>query len=149
MSYKIAVASADGININLTFGAASELLIYTVEADGTYELTEKRPLEDPSSRSACGNADTGCGSKATGGCAPSAGCSGGAVSGKAEQVSDCRCVLCRKIGFNIRKQLEKRAISSFDVSCQISDALKKIIPYFSRVDNHQSLRGIANELGNE
>ena len=37
------------------------------------------------------------------------------------------------------KQLEKKAISSFDVDCPVQEALEKITKYFHSVDNHVSL----------
>ena len=85
-----------------------------------------------------------CGSK--GGChnGQGGGCSGqGDASGKIELVSDCRCVVCKKIGFHVQKQLERRAITFFDVDCSVEEALTKISSYFKKVDGHQSLRGSA------
>ena len=44
VSYKIAVASSDGANIDLTFGEAFEFTVY--EAEGTdYKVLEKRKYE--------------------------------------------------------------------------------------------------------
>ena len=69
------------------------------------------------------------------------GCGGaGEASAKVELVSDCRCVVCKKIGFHIQKQLERKAISAFDVTCPVEEALEKISHYFTRMDNHESLR---------
>ena len=48
--------------------------------------------------------------------------------------------------FNITKQLEKLAITGFDVDCTIEEALKKITYYLEKVDGHQSLRGFAKQL---
>lgn len=41
MSYKIAVASSDGLQIDETFGAAKSFIIYEV-ADGIYRKLEER-----------------------------------------------------------------------------------------------------------
>lgn len=79
----------------------------------------------------------GCGSGAKAGCG--SGC-GGDASAKVELVADCRCIVCKKIGFQIQKQLERKAISAFDVSCSVEEALSKISNYFTRMDNHESLR---------
>ncbi|MCM1228176.1 MAG: hypothetical protein NC320_12300 [Clostridium sp.] len=69
------------------------------------------------------------------------GCGGnGEASAKVELVADCRAVVCKKIGFNIQKQLERKAISSFDVNCSVKEALDKISAYYSRIDRHESLR---------
>ena len=145
MAYKIAIASSDEINIDLTFGEAKCFLIIDVIDDGTYYISESRNADEVESHSTISNECTGGCGNANGGCSSSGGCcGGGAESIKVNTVLDCRCIICKKIGFNARKQLEKKAITSFDVECDIDIALKKIITYFSKVDNHQSLRGFAN-----
>jgi hypothetical protein len=158
MSYKIAVASGDGINIDLSFGAASAFDIY--EAEGTvYRLSETRqyvPLREneadaPGRRDSasqengvCSPASGQCGSCGSqSGCNSSGGCGGGGeASSKVQLISDCRCIICKKIGFPIQKQLEKLAITGFDVDCTVEEALTKITAYLDKIDNHQSLRGI-------
>lgn len=163
MSYKIAVASSDGIQIDETFGSAEKFLIYEVE-DGVYRRLETRASDEkrtdrsgapqaPGCNPASGfqkkdgggegnacHAENGCG--AGSGCGNGAGGCGGAgeASAKVELVSDCRCVVCKKIGFHIQKQLERKAISAFDVACPVEEALEKISYYFTRIDNHESLR---------
>ena len=156
MSYKIAVASSDGIQIDETFGSAKRFLIYEVE-DGAYRRLEERAADEDktdrrgtqqessfqnacnaksacSAESAC-HAESGCGNGTGGGCGGA-----GEASAKVELVSDCRCVVCKKIGFHIQKQLERKAISAFDVTCPVEEALEKISHYFTRMDNHESLR---------
>lgn len=142
MSYKIAIASSDGVHIDETFGAAGEFHIYEVNGEDFAE-TEIRKVSqtraETVSQEACGS-QSGCGQ---GGCHGAAeGCSGGeGASPKVELIADCRCVVCKKIGFRIQKQLERKAITSFAVSCTIEEALEKIATYFYKVDTHQSLRG--------
>lgn len=160
MPYKIAVASSDGIHIDETFSSAKEFLIYEV-TDETYVKSEVRTVEevrnaaDEAAQSqkesvlqeTCGNIG-GCGK---GGCKSGAGggCSGsGEVSGKVEIVSDCRSIVCKKIGFHIQKQLERKAITSFDVDCTVEEALQKITAYFYKVDTHQSFRRASVERHN-
>lgn len=130
MPYKIAISSSDGKNIDKTFGAADSFLIF--EADGTnYVKAEERKVQPAQGvspeqcESGCGN---GCGS----------GCGGGEStrSEKVELIKDCRCVVCTRIGFPIRKQLERLAISVFDVDCSADDALRKIVSYYDRIDKH-------------
>lgn len=136
MSYKIAVASSDSENINETFGSAKSFVIYEV-SDGVCKrfeericTTEEKVAENNCNSKVCGNSD-GCGS----------GCGGqGGNSAKVELISDCRAVVCKKIGFHIQKQLERKAISFFDVSCTIKEALDKITAYYNRIDNHEPLR---------
>jgi hypothetical protein len=43
----------------------------------------------------------------------------------------------------VRKQLEKKAVSAFDIEYPVNEALEKIAFYFDRLDNHKSLRGTA------
>lgn len=135
MSYKIAVASSDRVNIDGNFGAAHEFLVYEVAESGKYVFLEIRKApEEVKEPSACraGCAGSGCG-----------GLKGNHPN--VDAIADCRCVICKKIGFHIQKQLEKKAISTFDVEGEIEDALQKITLYFHRVDHHQTLRGISNE----
>lgn len=145
MAYKIAVASSDGINVDLHFGAAAEFLIYSVNDQGLFELAEKRKIEEK----AAGNGDSRegtCDSKQD--CLPKnceSGCrkgKGGACGGadgaaaKVEQLGDVRAVVAAKIGFNVTKALEKKAIANFDVDCPVQEALEKITKYFYSADNH-------------
>lgn len=146
MSYKIAIASSSGSIIDETFGSAKVFTIYEV-IDGEYHKLEERAVDKeeinggatPESvqdecnpQNGCGTGN-GCSGGAGGGCGGS-----GEISAKVELISDCRCIVCKKIGFHVQKQLERKAISFFDVSCAVEEALSKISNYFSSVDNHQS-----------
>lgn len=133
MSYKIAIASADGENINLSFGAAEFFYIY--EAEGTaFHFLEKRKYEqneeesDELSNHQLKENTGNCGSKTK----ASSGCSSGEISSKVRMLGDCRCVLCGKIGFNVTKQFDKMAITTFSVDCSIDEALNKITAYYSK-----------------
>jgi hypothetical protein len=138
MSYKIAIASSDEITIDLKFGSATAFLIYEVRDDGTCECLERRIVSERVKTevpSMCGEKGECLG----GGCHSS-----GPANPRVDLIADCRCVLCKKTGDPIQKQLDKKAISSFDVTGEIEDALHKIAQYFYRVDHHHSLRGIAS-----
>lgn len=154
MPYKIAVASSDGKQIDETFGSAKRFMIYEV-ADGIYRRLEERvfleegtdhngiPTVDGCNSPASCKKEDGCGSVTKSGCGggTGGGCGGaGESSAKVDLISDCRCVVCKKIGFHIQKQLERKAISAFDVTCPVEEALEKISHYFTRMDNHESLR---------
>ncbi len=143
LSYKIAVASSDGERIDETFGSARSFLIYEV-TDGVYQKTEERAVQPDPACSDAGSVQSGCSSSGgcgANGCGNGAGCGGqSAVSSKVELISDCRCIVCKKIGFHIQKQLERKAISAFDVLCSVEEALNKITMYYRRIDNHESLR---------
>lgn len=169
MSYKIAVATSDGVNIDETFGLAKSFIIYEVTDGKAVRLEErvfnsesedKIPIQEASHEKEqtakinesgeCFKAAEGCISQESRekngecgslkNCGSGGGCGGGNVSAKVELISDCRCVVCKKIGFHIQKQLERKAVSAFDVGCSVEEALSKISYYFSRVDNHKSLR---------
>ncbi|MDE6835282.1 MAG: hydrogenase [Ruminococcus sp.] len=132
MLYKIAVATSDGENINETFGSAKSFVIYEV-SDGICNKSEERICiteENNCNSGVCGNS-AGCGTGCGGHSEPSA---------KVEIISDCRAIVCKKIGFHIRKQLEHKAISAFDVSCTIDEALDKITFYYNRIDKYEPLR---------
>ncbi len=147
MSYRIAVASSDGARVDLHFGAASFFSIYEVDDGGHYSLLEQRTVPQPEADgtpAAC--APAACGSGA-GGCAPAGaacggqggGCGAAGPSARVELLADVRAVVAAKIGFNVTKQLEKKAISGFDVDCTVQEALTKITKYFYSVDNHVPL----------
>ncbi len=148
MSYKIAVASSDEQAVDLHFGAAEHFFIY--EVTGTsYRLAERRTVighdiskeygfnNDCSVRKAC-DKNSAC---------DKGGCNGGfeTVRNKVETIGDCRCIVCKKIGFQVQKQLERRAIASFDVECSLKEALQRIVSYYDHIDRHVSLRNLKEE----
>ncbi|MBR4831266.1 MAG: hypothetical protein IKZ97_01405 [Butyrivibrio sp.] len=163
MSYLIAVATSNAKDVDLGFGAAKGFYIYEVDGTGYKEKEYREFTEEPGSAAvgACGSgggcgAAAGCGSALSGGEADTgagagkqpAGC-GGPANGcggsdgaqrKVELIADCRSLVCKKIGFQAQKQLEKRAIAGFDVDCTIDEAITKIAVYFNKIDNHISLR---------
>ena len=167
MSYLIAVATSNARDVDLGFGAATGFHIYEVEGTD-YKEKEYREFSEEidgagsssgvncGSTGACGSG-TGCGGEAAGcggagadtgaetkpsGCnGPSNGCGGSdGAQRKVELIADCRSLVCKKIGFQAQKQLEKRAIAGFDVECSVDEALSKIAGYFDKIDNHISLR---------
>ncbi|MCR4648215.1 MAG: hypothetical protein K5776_03970 [Lachnospiraceae bacterium] len=142
MGYLIAVGSSDEINVNLKFGEADEVLIYEVEGTD-YSLKEKRKLNKEAKPQEAGS-DNACSSDSCRSCSCSGsgqGCNGGSdAEEKVRLMADCRCVLFKKVGFQAQKQFEKKAISIFDIECEISDAFEKITKYYEKVDSHSSLR---------
>ena len=140
MAYKIAIASSDGINVDIHFGAAQSFLIYAVKDDGTFSEQEKRNVPETAESSNAGNSSNGgCGKDGAGCHGNGGGCGQGAgISPKVELISDCHCVVAAKIGFNVIKQLERKAIASFDVETTVQEALEKITKYFYSIDNHKT-----------
>lgn len=140
LAYKIAIGSSDGIRVDLKFGEAAKFLIYEVTDE--VRFSEERIVHDDTKVQdikvhPCNTSN--CGSK---GCSGNGGgCNGSSdVISKVELISDCRCVVCKKIGFQAQKQFEKKAISVFDVECRINEALEKITYYYGKIDKHESFR---------
>lgn len=149
MSYKIAVGSSDGKNVDLKFGEVNTFSIYEVQELDFKFLENREVRTNEKSLAVHGPQNEGCESKD--GCASSSGCgsfsSGCGGNGKGcngasdvlEKISvidDCRCVLCKKVGFQAQKQFEKKAIAVFDIEVDIDSAISKIAEYFYKVDNH-------------
>ena len=146
MVYKIAIASSDEIHIDESFGVAKRFYIYEI-MDGQIQKVEERSEEDNNwdlqegisdGYNRNGHKECDCNLGVGFGC-----CGNERNSRKVEMLSDCRCVICSKIGVHIQKQFDKKAISTFDVNCTVKEALVKISSYYIKVDTHQSLRGIA------
>lgn len=137
MAYKIAVGSSDGIHIDLKFGEVTKFLIY--EAATEVKLSEERFIPDEKVCSVPADGRSAC--KKEGCSGNGGGCNGSSdIAQKVELISDCRCVVCKKIGFQAQKQLEKKAISVFDVDCKIEEALEKIAFYYKKADKHEPFR---------
>ena len=140
MGIKVAIATSDGLNIDLHFGQAKSFLLYEFK-DGKFELSEKR--EVPAEAFAEGQAQgpqietTFACPGGGGGCGGSGGgCGGGAASGPlapaVELLLDCRAVVAAQIGQGMRRQLERNAISVFDIEIPVEDALKKLAAYYAK-----------------
>ena len=143
MSIKVAIASSDGLNINLHFGQAKSFLIYELQ-NGSFVQTERRELpatpvvEPVETTSAAGDVSNcnpsggfACGSGCGGG---GGGCCGGGATGPlapaVELLLDCRSVVAAQIGQGMRRQFERNAISVFDIELPIEEALNKLAAYY-------------------
>ena len=135
MGIKVAIATSDGLNIDLHFGQAKSFLLYEFK-DGKFELSEKRevPVDDSAvvalrqaqgpqieTTFACPGGGGGCGGAASGPLAPAV-----------ELLLDCRAVVAAQIGQGMRRQLERNAISVFDIEIPVEDALKKLAAYYAK-----------------
>ena len=154
MNVRVAIASSDGINIDLHFGQAKSFLIYELKA-GKFELTEKRELPEQVETGAgepgaslgnestredaafggCGGSGFACAGGGGFGCGGSGGgCGSGGASGPlaaaVELLLDCRAVVAAQIGQNMRRQFDRNAISVFDIEMPISEALEKLASYY-------------------
>ena len=139
MAYKIAIASTDRININRTFREAEKFIIYRVNSDGKYDFLEEREFGNKTEESTvCDKNRDGCMS----GCGSGNECNDSHFT-KVSLISDCRCLICSHIGMKVHKYLERLAIAAFEVDSDTENVLDRITEYFFKVDNHQSLQGIA------
>ena len=143
MSLKIAIASSDGKNIDLHFGKAEKFYIYELK-EKNFEFVETRnaPKQEeaesgmdaecpPGGASGCGGG-FGCGSGS--GCGGGCGGSSGPLSPLVEQLLDCRSIVAAQIGQNVRRQLERNAVSVFDVELPIEEALGKLAAYYLKFE---------------
>ena len=130
MSYKIAVGSSDNVNVDLKFGEVKKFIIFEVEKE-TRKLVEIRNVDTYEK-----NIDDKCVSLNCSGNGNGCGCSFD-VADKVELIKDCRCIVCKKVGFQAQKQLERKAISVFDVEGTIDEILKKIIAYYAKIDKRR------------
>ena len=98
----IAVATSDGVTIDVHFSQAKSFHIYDVEDDGSYRLLEQRQLADP---------------------APDAPLPLPAADAIIEQLSDVDVVLSERIGPGPTRTLEGRGIRAFALSGPVEKAL--------------------------
>lgn len=144
MSTKVAIASDDGINVNIHFGWAKELLIYRVENDGTYEFIEDRAVPDiretSGEKGAINKAfeESGCG------CGNGHSCKDNFkhvnVDDLIESFKDCKYILSLKIGRMMDKLLRANGITAFSVDLTIDEALKSIAAYEGRMQKNVSVK---------
>lgn len=136
MTYKIAVGSSDGVNVDLKFGEIEKFIIFTVE-EKLCKLSGIRQVE--TSVVSVGSTKNDCGQStcASGRCSGN-GCQGSFdIVNKVDLISDCRCIICKKVGFQAQKQLERKAISIFDIEGNLKEILEKIIAYYGKIDRHR------------
>lgn len=113
MSYRIAVATSDGRNVDTHFGHANDFTILEVDDSGSFNEVERR------------NAFQACDGN----------CSEDRMINAAENLSDCAYVLAAKIGPHAIHALAAKKISAFDIAIDISSAVEKIHVYHKKI-NH-------------
>lgn len=147
MSTKVALVSSDGLKIDLHFGQAKEFFIYELQKDSFVQI-ERRELAvnsgEAALRQAQGPQGEGYGPQedelsggfaCPGGGGGCGGCGGGAsgpLAPAVELLLDCRAVVAAQIGQGMRRQLERNAISAFDIEIPVEDALKKLAAYYAK-----------------
>lgn len=112
MSVKIAVASSDGVRIDLHFGQCAGFRIYELGDDGVFRETELRMI-DPGCVS-CGSHDAG------------------SIARVIDALADCRAIVALRIGGEARRGFGAREIDLFDGVSDVADTLERLARYHHR-----------------
>lgn len=135
----IAVATANGADIDSEFGKANSFDIYRIVAGEApkAEFFERREVSDRDERGTriserqCSPA-SGC---SKGGCGGGRGCAGQPsphLQARLDAVSDCLCVLCAHAGPGAKKALAAQAVTVFDIALPVERALPKVVAWYTR-----------------
>ncbi len=120
--YKVAVATNDGVNVNVHFGHAAAFDIYEVdEASGKYEKVEVR-LKPEHCDGSCG--DGTCGQREV---------QHSSMYAAAKNLADLDYVLCEQLGPQAIQSLARFNVRAFDIALPISDAIAKINIYRNKI----------------
>lgn len=121
MAYRIAVATTDGVSVDLHFGQTETFYIYEIEEkDGRAVLLEKRTVNRQEAEAGCSRQETGCG------------CMGGQesyVKAVAGLLKDCAYLLTKRIGRKPYKILEENGIRSLEAPYTLEEAVPKLNAY--------------------
>ncbi|MCL6457836.1 MAG: hypothetical protein K6T85_07505 [Gorillibacterium sp.] len=110
MTFKVAIASLDGVQINQHFGRTDKFLIYQIEDNGEYEVVEERAVKRP-----CGSGQH----------------EDDALNQAAQLLSDCSVALVSRIGPGAEQALAAQGVKAFEIYDTIENALKKLNRYFN------------------
>ena len=120
--YKVAVATNDGVNVNVHFGHAAAFDIYEVdEASGKYEKIEVR-LKPEHCDGSCG--DGTCGQREV---------QHSSMYAAAKNLADLDYVLCEQLGPQAIQSLARFTVRAFDIALPISEAIAKINIYRNKI----------------
>lgn len=112
-SYKIAVASSDGIVVNQHFGHSDKFLIFEAEDSGSYRFIETRNVKPVCNFE---NHDDG------------------QLTENLRKIQDCKYLLVSKIGISASVQAEKFGIAPMELPDMIEDSIRKVIS-FEQIQN--------------
>ncbi|MDR0722950.1 MAG: dinitrogenase iron-molybdenum cofactor biosynthesis protein [Treponema sp.] len=117
MSWRIAVASLDGVLITEHFGRSRWFYIIDVQRDGRGVLVERRsvpPLCEGGSHTVTG------------------------MEARIESLKDCVAVLVAKIGPTAQQRLALAGISVFEEPAELETAVKQVAAYYLRIHKPES-----------
>lgn len=112
MSVKVAVASSDGVRIDLHFGQCAGFRIYELGDDGVFRETELRMI-DPGCAN-CGSHDAD------------------SIARVIDALADCRAVAALRIGGETRRSFGAREIDLFDGVSDVADTLDRLARFYHR-----------------
>lgn len=121
MSDWIAVASGDGVTLDLAWEKSIRFDIYSLMEDGSVSFVESRGLEQ---RMETIDLDT-----------------------QIEQLADCQAVFCKSIAFEARKRLKERGLWVFEVQGRLDEVLSRCAPYLTRA--HNPLHQVISRIGTD
>lgn len=107
-TYKIAIASSDGIVVNQHFGRTDTFYIYEIEESGKYRLIETRAVTPV--------------------------CNGGnhndnELRENIDKLKDCKYVLVSRIGMGAANMAEQAGLIPMELPGMIEEAIGKLITY--------------------
>lgn len=112
-TYKIAVASSDGIVVNQHFGRADRFFICEVTDDGGYSFIETRTVTPVCN---CGNHDDK------------------HLTENLLKIQDCKYLLVSKIGIGASMRAEQLGITPMEIPDMIEKSIQKVIS-FEQIQN--------------
>ncbi|MDR3072823.1 MAG: hypothetical protein LBU41_04955 [Clostridiales Family XIII bacterium] len=124
MTYRVAVTTTDGENVNLHFGQARKFTIVEVnQKTGEYSLTETRIFEagEHTAHASAPGFSESCG------CANAS-----AVEGLVELISDCDYLLTTRIGNKPHRVLLRNGVATLETDVPISLAIEKLTTYLNK-----------------
>ncbi|GAV23484.1 nitrogenase component 1 [Carboxydothermus pertinax] len=110
-TFKVAVATRDGLRVNEHFGRADSFMIFTLQGNKV-KKAEFREI-----------------SCLTGPCAGDE--HKDAIVKMLEQLADCRAVICLKAGQCVQEKARQKGILILEINDTISDALKEYLRYYA------------------
>lgn len=120
--YKVAVATNDGVNVNVHFGHAAAFDVYEVDdVSGKFEKVEVRVKPEHCDGS-CG--DGTCGRQDV---------EHSSMFAAAKNLADLDYVLCQQLGPQAIQSLARFDVRAFDIALPIADAIAKINVYRNKV----------------
>jgi nitrogen fixation protein NifB len=120
--YKVAVATNDGVNVNVHFGHAAAFDIYEVdETSGKYEKVEVR-LKPEHCDGSCGDGTNG-----------QREIQHSSMFAAAKNLADLDYVLCEQLGPQAIQSLARFNVRAFDIALPISEAIAKINTYRNKI----------------